>query len=64
MSEMGVAAKLAMFTTALVLAVLVGWTFGQLVGGLSLPLAPSTDPFATTNDHSGAPHATRYPEDR
>jgi hypothetical protein len=64
MSEMSVATKLAMFTTALVLAVLVGWTLGHLVGGLSLPLAPATDPFATTHDHSGAPHATRLPENR
>ena len=60
---MEIAAKLAMFTVGLVLAVTAGWSLGQLVGGLPLPLVPSTDSLVT-HDHSGAPPATRYPEDR
>jgi hypothetical protein len=61
---MEIAAKLAMFTAGLALAVTAGWGLGQVIGELPLPLVPGTDSLVTTHDHSGAPPATRNPEDR
>jgi hypothetical protein len=46
-----VAAKLALFTGALVLAVVTGWGLGLLVGPVSLLPDPASPPAVTFEDH-------------
>jgi len=52
---MEIAAKLALFTTALVLALVAGWGAGQIVGPMpSLTTAP-------THLHPASPHHLEHP---
>jgi hypothetical protein len=52
-----VAAKLALFTGALVLAVVTGWGLGLLVGPVSLLPDPASPPAVTFEDHAHTPTA-------
>lgn len=52
---MEIFARLALFTTTLVLAVVGGWCVGQLVGPVPSLTSPAAGP-ALTDVHSPSPH--------